>query len=119
MARELLVEKCLIGCQQIDDAAVLFQLRVEKELHLPDERDAQVVVEPGELLVQIGRQQPDVAGLQPLFEEVLHQRRARTRVGQHPSDFSIEHSRLVQLAADRRVEQCIIGDAAPQEKREA
>ena len=119
MPRELFVEKRLVRRQQIDDAAILFQLSVEEQLHLLDERDPQVVVEPGKLLVEIRREQPDISRLQPLLEEVLHQRGACTLVAQHAADLSIEHRRLVQLSTDRRVEQFVIGNAAPQEKRQA
>ena len=108
-----------LGRQQIDDAAILFQLSVEEQLHFPDEGDPQVVVEPGKLLVEIRREQPDVSRLQPFREEVLHQRRACALVAQHASDLSIEDSGLVQLSTDRRVEQLVIGNAAPQEKRQA
>src|SRR6185503_20457148 len=44
--RELFIEERLARREQIDDAAVFFQLGVEEQLHFPDERDAQVVVEP-------------------------------------------------------------------------
>ncbi len=74
--RELFVEKGMVRGQQIDDAAILFQLRIEKQLHFPDECDSQVVVEPGKLLVEIRREQPDISRLQPFLEEVLHQRGA-------------------------------------------
>src|SRR5262245_56860033 len=116
--RELLVEKRLVGGQQVCDAAVFFQLSVEKQLDLPDECHSQVVVEPGKPLVEIRRDQPDISYLQPLFEEVLHQRRARAFVAQQPPYFPLEHRRLVQLPADGRVEQLVIGDAAPQEERQ-
>ena len=116
MPRELFVEKRLIRGQQIDDASVLFQLSVEKQLHLLDERDAQVVVEPGKLLIEIRCEQPDIPRLQPLLEEVLHQRGACTRVAQHATDLLLEHGRLVQRSADGGVEQFVIGNAAPQKK---
>ena len=119
MPRELFVEKGVVRRQQIDDAAILFQLSIEKQLHFPDECDSQVVVEPGKLLVEIRREQPDISCLQPFLEEVLHQRGACMLVTQHAPDLSIEHSRLVQRSADRRVEQFVVGDAAPQEKRQA
>src|SRR5262249_55651396 len=116
--RELLVEKRLVGRQQVHDAAVFFQLSVEKQLYLRDECHPQVVVEPGKSLIEIRRDQPDISYLQPLFEEVLHQRGPRSFVVQHPPYFPLEHRRLVQLPADGRVEQLVIGDAAPEEKRQ-
>ena len=51
--RELFVEKRLIRRQQIDDAVILFQLSIDEQLHFLDEGDAQVVVEPRKLLVEI------------------------------------------------------------------
>ncbi len=116
--RELFIEERLARRQQIDDAAVFFQLGVEEQLHFPDEGDAQVVVEPGKLLIEIRCDQPDVSRLQPVREEILHQGRARALVAQHAADLSIEDGRLVQLSAYRQVEQFVIRDAAPQEKRQ-
>ena len=42
----------------------------------------------------------------------------RLGIGQHAAGLLLEHSRLVQLALDRHVEQRIVGNAAPQEERE-
>ncbi len=65
MARQLFVEKGLIRRQQVDDAAVLFQLSVEKQLRLGHERGTQIVVEKRKLgAVRI--EQPHVASLQPI-----------------------------------------------------
>src|SRR5881396_2562858 len=119
MPRELFVEKRLVRGQQIEDAAIPFQLGIEEQLHFPDERDPQVVVEPGKLLVAIRGEQPDVSRLQPFLEEVLHRRGACTSVIQHALDLSIEYSRLVQLFTGCCVEQFVIGNAAPEEKRQA
>ena len=119
MPRELFVEKRAVRRQQIDDAAILFQLSIEKQLHFPDECDSQVVVEPGKLLVEIRCEQPDISRLQPFLEEVLHQRGACTLVTQHAPDLSIEHSRLVQLSLNGDLEQSFVRDAAPKEEREA
>src|SRR5207249_3109970 len=47
MPRELFVEKRLVRRQQIQDAAIPLQLGIEEQLHFLDERDPQVVVEPG------------------------------------------------------------------------
>ena len=78
MARQLLVEKGLIRRQQVEDAVVLFQLRVEKQLRLGDERGTEIVVKPGKLGA-IRIEQPYIASLQPVREEILDQRRARAR----------------------------------------
>src|SRR5205807_3079054 len=51
MAGKLLVEKRDIGGQEIDDAAIFFQLSIEEERHLPHEGNPEVVVEPRKLRV--------------------------------------------------------------------
>ena len=112
MTRQLLVQESLIRGQQIDDTTVFFKLRVQKELSFGDESGAQIIVEPGELGA-IGVQQPNVARLEPIREEILDQRSTRARVGEHPRDLLLEDSRLVEFPADCEIEQSIVGDAAP------
>ena len=118
VARELLVDKRVVRREQLGDAAIRLQLIVEKQLRLSHECRSQVVVEPREPRVRIGRQQPDVARLQPLAEEVVDQRSARARIGEHASHLLIEHAGLAQLARDREVEQLVVRNAAPQEERQ-
>ena len=116
---QLLVEERVVRGQEIHDAAVFLQLALEEQLGLAHERRAEVVVEPGEAPVRVRRQQPHVANLQPLTEEVPHQCLARARIRQHAPHLPIEHAGVVQLAANREIEQLIIGNAAPEEKRQA
>ena len=101
VARQLLVQERGVGRQQIDDAAVRLDLVVEEELGFADERRPQVVVEPREPRVGVRRQQPHVAGLQPLPEEVVDQRGAGPRIGEHAPHLPIEHARLAQRALAR------------------
>src|SRR5579885_3038188 len=118
MTRQLLIEERFIRCQQVDRAAVLLQLGVQKQLGFRDEGRPQVVVEPGELgAVRI--EQPYVAGLQPVFEEIVHQRSTRARIGEQARHLLLQDRGLVQLALDGEIEEGIVGDAAPQEEREA
>ena len=96
------------------------QLAFEKQLRFLDERGAQVVVEPRILSVGVRRQQPDVAHLQPLAEEVLHQRRARARIGQHaPHLLHRASSRRCSFPRIARSSSSSSGNAAPQEERQA
>ena len=60
----------------------------------------------------------DPAKIQPLRREVVDERRRRPAVGEHPADFLFEDFRLRQLAAFGKIEQPLVGDAAPQEERE-
>jgi hypothetical protein len=115
---ELLVEERVLRGQEVDDAAVLGQLIAEKQLDLADERGAQVVVEPGEVPVDVRRQRPDVAGLEPLREEVVDEGRACALVGEHPADLPLEHGRVLQLPLFGRRQQLVVGNRAPEEERQ-
>src|ERR1019366_5141500 len=113
MPRQLLVDESLIRREQTDDAAVFFQLRVEKQLDLFHESSAQIVVEPGKLGA-LRIQQPHIANLQPFCKEIPHQRATGARIGEQARDLLLENRRLAQFPADRQVEKRIVGDAAPQ-----
>ena len=119
MTGQLFVEERRARRQQLHDAPIRLQLIVEEQLGFLDEGAPQIVVEPRKLPVHIGRQQPDVAGLQPLTEEVVHQRGACARVGEHPPHLPVEHARIAECPAHRDAEQFIVRDAAPQEERQA
>ena len=54
----------------------------------------------GYLPARVRRQQPDVAHLQPLAEEVLHERRARARIGEHAPHLRIEHLRVAAASRE-------------------
>ena len=56
--------------------------------------------------------------MEPLRREVAHQRFA-ARIGQHAPHLAAEDGRIRQRSALGRVEQLFIGDAAPQEERQA
>ena len=116
MPGQLFVEERVVRGQQIHDAPIGLELIVEKELGLLDESTPQIVVEPRKLPVDVGRQQPDVAGLQPLAKEIAHERRARTRVGEHSSHLPFEDTRIAQFATNRGAKQLVVWNAAPQKK---
>ena len=56
-----------------------------------------------------------IAQIEPLSGEIIHQR-FRTRVGQHAPHLLFEHRGLLQFSLIGRVQQFIVGDAAPQEE---
>ena len=91
VTRQLFVQERVVGRQQIDDAAILSQLTVEEQLDFLHERGSQVVVKPWKLLVRVRREQPDIANLQPLAEEIPDERRPRARIGQHAADLLLEN----------------------------
>ena len=116
MASQLFVEKGLVRRQQVRNARVLFQLSVEKQLRLGDERGTQVVIEPWKLCA-VRIQQPNIASLEPVGEEILDQRIARARIGEHARDLLFENRRLMQFPLDPEVEQRVVRNAAPQKER--
>ena len=61
----------------------------------------------------------DAAQIQPLRGEIVHERLGRARIGQHPPHLLFEDRRLGELPALGQVEQALVGNAAPQEKRQA
>src|ERR1019366_5883646 len=104
--------------EQIDNAAVLFQLRVEKHIDLVQKIETQIVVEPRKLRA-LRIQQIHIARQQPLREEVIHQRLTRARVGQHTRNLFVENPRLCQSPANCKVEKGVVRNAAPQRERQA
>ena len=120
MPRQLFVEERVVGRQQIEDAAILLQLTLEEQLGFLHERGPQVVVKPREFPVGVRREQPHVANLQPLAEEVPHQRRAARgdrRACAAPAASNTFASRSFPRIAE--IEQFVVRNAAPQEERQA
>src|SRR5204863_7368514 len=80
--RQALVQKRVVGVEQVGDWAVLPNDAAEEQLHLRFERFTQVVVEVeqrlGTWLVRL-----DISDMQPLTGEVVDER-LRFLIGQHP-----------------------------------
>ena len=117
MFREPFVQERVVGCHEVEHAAVLVQDALEEELRLAAEIEAEVLAEIGEQIF-VGGRAFDRPQLKPLTGEVGRQRFG-PRVGQHPLDLLFEHSRLSERALRRRVQELVVGDAAPEEERHA
>src|ERR1019366_5636445 len=104
--------------EQIDNAAVLFQLRVEKHIDLVQKIETQIVVEPRKLRA-LRIQQIHITRQQPLREEVIDQRLTRARVGQHARDLLVEDRRFLKSPANCQIEKGVVRNAAPQRERQA
>ena len=89
MARETLVDKCVVRVQQVDDAAIFADDAVEEHLGFDTERLTQVVIEVREHLRR-RRGARQVAQLQPLASEVLDEL-TRPRVRHHAANLRFEH----------------------------
>ena len=114
---EPLVHERVRRGQQVEDAAVAAQHAVDEQLGLAPERPPQVLVETGEE-PRVGLLRIDVAKEQPLLGEVVHEG-GRPRIREHPAHLAVEHPGLAQPAPNRGVEQFFVGNAAPQEERQA
>ena len=117
VARQPLVHEGVVGRQQVQHAAVLAHHALEQQFRLAAERLAEVVVEVREVVL-VRNRGPQVPQLQPLPGEVSDQRLGAA-IGQHAAHLPLQHRRLPQLALRGHVHQLVVGDAAPQEEREA
>ena len=111
-----LVEKGVVRPDQIEHAAILAHHAVEEELGLLPERLTQVVIEVREE-TRVRTDRLEIAQPQPLSGEVGREVE-RAPIGEHSARLLLELLRAAELAANRRVEQFIVGDAAPQEERQ-
>src|SRR5262249_45254987 len=111
------VQKGVVRLDQFEDAAILAQHVVEKELGLLAERLTEIVIEVRvETRVRLDRLQ--ITQAQPLTGEVGREVE-RAAIGEHSARLLLEHVRATELAGNRGGEQFIVGNAAPQEERQA
>ncbi len=113
---EPLVEERIVGTQQIERAAILANHALDEHLGLDAKRLPQGIVEVGKRLLHRDRRR-QVAQEEPLPGEVAHER-GEPIVGHHAADLAIEHGRVAQPPLFRQPQQFLVGNAAPQEKRE-
>ena len=117
MLRQPLVEKGVVRPQQIEHASIFAHDAVDEELGLQAKRLTEVVVEVRiQAHVRVDRRQ--VAQPEPLPGEVAREI-VRARIGEHSADVPLEHVWPAELSANGRIEQRVIGQAAPEKKRQA
>src|SRR5437762_486763 len=116
MLREPLIQECVVGVEKVHDAAVLFDYALEKQFRLTAHRLPQVIVEIRKE-PRVRARSGEIPEVQPLLGETAHEG-FRTRIGHHAPHLFLEYSRILKLASDGKVEQFIVGNAAPQEKRQ-
>ncbi len=108
------VDEGVVGAQQIEHAAILAQDAVEQEGRFVLKSFAQRAVEAEDVRVRSDRR--DVADVQPLSSEVVHER-LRPRIVQHALHLLLEGRGIAQAAVLREIEQPIVGDRAPEKER--
>src|SRR5204863_7100082 len=67
---------------------------------------------------QVRRQRFQIAQVKPLLGKIADQV-SGTRIREHSPHLPLEHAGLMELAANRSLEQLIVRDAAPQEEGKA
>jgi len=68
------------------------------------------------MLVCVRCKEENVAGFQPLFEKVFHERGPRPRIREQSPHLLIENVGIAQFPGDRQIQQFVVGTAAPQEE---
>ena len=117
MLGQPIVGERVVGEQEICDAAILFELIADEQARLRAERLAQVFVELG-IQLRVGHKARELAQLEPAGRKSLDER-VRARIAQHAAHLLLEHGAISQLAANRRVQQLFVRNAAPEEERTA
>ncbi|HEY7389962.1 MAG TPA: hypothetical protein VH640_15705 [Bryobacteraceae bacterium] len=111
MFGEAFVQEGVIGSEQIDYAAVFADDAFGEQVRFSEKGLAEVVIEIGEDLL-IGRGGLQIPQIEPLAEEVLDER-VGAAIGEHAPDLLLQHGWFVELAGGGKVEELVIGDAAP------
>src|SRR5687768_3388228 len=108
------VEERVVRPDQIHHAAIFADDAVDKELSFFPETFAHVVVEFGEPACA-RHERIEVAQPQPLTRKIRRQI-LRPWIRKHPASLLLELFGPAQPAANRRIEQLIVWNAAPQKK---
>ena len=116
--RQPFVDERVVGIQQVRDAAVFPQRAGDEQLGLAPEGLQQrlVVVR---VAVRVDHHLLDAAQVEPLSREVAHQRVLGPGIGQHAAHLLFQDRRIGELPPLGQRQQAVVGDAAPQEERQA
>ena len=114
--RQTFIDEGVVRGQELHQWTILPHLALEEHLGLRNKGVAQAFVEIGKD-PRIRLHHPHVPQLQPLARKIAHQRR-RAAVGEHPSDLLFQNLWIFQLAPSGDLEQLVVGDTAPEEKRQ-
>ena len=117
MRGEPLVQKRIVGRQQLHDAAVVVHLAADKQLGLLLHRVAQVLVE-FRVQLRVGDDARELAQLEPSAGEIIDQR-AGPRIAKHAAHLLLQRSGTAQRSANCGVPQLVVRDAAPQKEGQA
>ena len=118
MPRQALVDVRVVRPDQLQHTPVVADRAGDEQLRLLPERLHQVLVEV-RIPAVLDHHFVEATELEPLGREIGRERLDRTRVGEHSPDFPLQGHRLGELSPLGQVEKALVGDAAPEEEREA
>ena len=115
MPGELLVDERIVRVEELEHAAILAQRAADKQLGLALERlhQREVVIR---ITLRIDHDLGHAAEIQPLRGEVVDERFARARIGEHALDLLLEHLLIAQLPSLGERQELVVGDAGPEEE---
>ena len=116
MLRETIVHECVVRGKEIQNVSILVHHAFEQHLRLTAETLSQRIVPVG-IAGGNRRRRFQISQIEPLSREVVHQGFG-SRIGEHAPNLLFEHRRIVEFSLARDVDQFVVGNAAPQEKRQ-
>src|SRR5262245_60807603 len=113
---EPLVHERIVRRQEIDDAAVLAQLRADEQPRFLVEGVAQLLVQL-RLRIDVRHDAGELADGEPLSREVIDERLSSS-IREHPPYLPFQRCTIAQRAFRRDGEQFFVRDAAPEKERQ-
>src|SRR6267378_547757 len=116
MPREAFIDECVVGIQQIQNAPVLPEHAGEEQFGFLLHGLTQIFIEIRKFR-GVGQNRLEIAQVKPLTGKVLHQS-VRARIRKQPPNLLFKNGGIFQFALLGCIEERVIGNAAPQEKRQ-
>ena len=114
MTSQALVHECVVGVQQVQDASVLAHDAAEEHFGLTPKGLPEILVE----VFRLGLDRGELSQIQPLTGKIAD-KGIGFRIGQHASHLLLAHLGIAEPAFRGEIQQFVVGNAAPEEKRQA
>ncbi len=112
MPGQTLVQECVIGVEQIDNAAIFTNDAFEEHLHFALQGETQISVEVRRFRVRTVQ----LAQSHPFGCEIVDERFG-FRIFQHAARLLFEHAGIRKFAGNSEIQKLVVRNAAPKEKR--
>src|SRR5205807_10130719 len=116
MPRQPFIDECVVGIEKIQNAPILPEHAGEEEFRFLLHGLTQIFIEIRKFR-GVGQNRLEVAQIKPLTGKVLHQS-VRARIRKQPPNLLFKNGGIFQSALLGCIEERVIGNAAPQEKRQ-